>query len=180
MPFAPVIFPRITSRHKFISADELSRPPDSPPIVDIFGITQALIFTVDTDKAFYKLYIPDDWYPETDIRLSVLWTRSSSGTDDSGKTVRWQIKYHVFNLGDNVVSSGKTLYLDDVYESSSTTDQIVYITPEGTIPSTEINRPGILSFELMAVTPPMGLALSKPACLGLRIDYTSYQVPPIG
>ncbi len=165
------------TRRRFIPADELARPPANAPEVVICGIAQALAFTVDTDKAYYKIEIPDDWYPNTDIELAVFWTRSSTGDNDSGKAVKWQITYLLFSELENCNASGTVLSVEDTYDSASTTDQIVYKTDVLTVPASSLSQNDILTLELMAVTP-TGTALSEPACVGLEFGHTAYQIPP--
>jgi len=159
-----------------IPADSLGRPPLNAPSVGVYGICQGLEFSVDNDKAYYKFHIPDDWVPGTDILINIHWTRSSTGGDDSGKTVKWQLKYLPFNGVDENVNSGETtLSVEDTYESSSTTDQICYQSDGLTIPAAALEAGDVVTMELMAITP-TGTALSEPACLGLSISWTAYQV----
>jgi len=164
------------TEHLLIPADGLGKNPTNPPAVAIYGICQALEFTVDTDKAYYKLHVPDDWVAGTDITIHIHWTRSSTGGDDSTKTVKWQIKYLAVNGIDENVNSGETtLSVEDTYDSSSTTDQIAYKTDGLTIPNTAIEAGDCITLELMAVTP-TGTGLSEPACVGLSIDWTAKQI----
>jgi len=164
------------TRHLVIPADSLGKNPTNPPAVAVYGICQSLEFTVGTDKAYYKLHVPDDWVAGTDITIHIHWTRSSTGGDDSTKTVKWQVKYLAVNgVSENVNSGEATLSVEDTYDSSSTTDQIAYKTDALTIPNAVIEAGDCITFELMAVTL-SGTALSEPACVGLSIDWTAKQV----
>ncbi|MBA7627506.1 hypothetical protein ES703_34969 [subsurface metagenome] len=165
--------------HQFIPSCEFGKPATNPPAVAIYGICQALEFSVDTDKAYYKMHVPCNWKPGTDILLHVHWTRSSTGSDDSTKTVKWQLKNLVINgTSENCQTGESTDVIQDAYDSSSTTDQIVNKTDDMTIAAAEVDSVGdIIILELMAVTP-TGTALTEPAAVGLGITYTGYQVRP--
>lgn len=167
--------PATITRRQLIPASNFGKNPDNPPAIGIYGICQALKFTVDTDKAYYKLPIPDD-YAGGDLSIRVAWTRSTTGSDESGKTVKWQLKYLAINgIDENCNSGESTLSIQDTYDSASTTDQIVYRTDAMIIPSTDFSTDELIIIELMAITP-TGTALSKPACIGLAVFYTAYQV----
>ncbi|GAI57665.1 unnamed protein product, partial [marine sediment metagenome] len=68
-------------------------------------------------------------FPATDLNISLFWTRSSTGSDESGKTVKWEVKYLPINgIDENCNTGESTLSVQDTYDSASTTDQIVYAT----------------------------------------------------
>lgn len=167
--------PTTITRHHIIDASELGKNPTHPPAVDIYGITQVLKFTVDTDLAYYKLHIPDD-YASGDLLFYVHWTRNATGSDESGKTVKWQLKYLTIDgTSENCNSGESTLSVEDTYDSTSITEQVVYRTDAMTIPANSFDSGDILILELKAVTP-TGTALSEPALVALCIVYTAYQV----
>jgi len=174
-----IISSKTVTCHQFIASCEFGKPVTNPPTVSIFGICQALEFTVGTDKAYYKFHMPCDWVSGTDVLISVHWTRSSTGGDDSTKTVKWQLKNLVINgTSENCHTGEVTDAVQDTYDSSSTTDQIVYETDDMTITAAEIDSANdIIIVELMAVTP-TGTQLTDPAAVGLCITYTEYQVRP--
>ncbi|MBA7503731.1 hypothetical protein ES706_02352 [subsurface metagenome] len=173
-----IISSQTVTRHEFIPSCEFGKPTTDPPVVAVYGICQALEFSVGTDKAYYKRHVPDDWVPGTDILVHVHWTRSSTGSDDSTKTVNWQLKNLVINgASENCQTGESTDSVQDAYDSSSTTDQIVYMSDDMTIAAAEISAGGIVILELMAVTP-TGTPLADPAAVGLGITYTGYQVLP--
>lgn len=169
---------KAVTRHLLFPADEFARPPANSPAIAIYGICSALEFTVDTDKAYYKFHVPDDWVPGTDILAHIHWTRSSAVGDDSGKTVKWQVKYlAVDGVSENVNFGQATLSVQDTYDSSSLTDQIVYATDDVTVPAAALSPGDCVVLELMAVAP-TGTALSEPACAALGVTHTIYQVSP--
>lgn len=167
-----------TTQHLVVPSCNLGRPPTNPPTVDIYGICQVLEFTVGTDKAYYKLHVPIDWAPGTGIKVHAHWTRSSTGADDSGKTVKWQMKYlAVDGRSENVNSGESTLSVQDTYDSSDVNDQIAYATDDVTIPASAIAAGDCIVIELMAVAP-TGTALSDPACAALGITFINNRVVP--
>jgi len=166
----------VITRHLVVPADSLGKNPTNPPAVDVYGICQALEFTVDTDKAYYKTHVPDDWVSGTDILIYIHWTRSSTGGNDSTKTVKWQLKYLAVNgTNENVNSGESTLSVQDTYDSAVLADQIVYRTDAFTIPAAALAVGDCITLEMMAVTP-TGTAPSQPACVGFSISWTAYQM----
>lgn len=162
------------TRHVLIPAGNLGRGPTNPPVVDTYGICMALEFTVDTDKAYHKFHVPSDWVVGTDIVVLVHWTRSSTGANDNGKTVKWQIKYlFVDGTSMNVDAGENTISVQTTYASTSTDNHIVYTSDNLTIPGSELTAGYCAVIELMAITP-TGTALSEPACPALGITYTAY------
>lgn len=165
------------TRRAIIPSSNLGRPPTNPPTVAIYGICHVLEFTVNTDKAYYKFHVPEDWVSETGILMYVYWTRSSTGSDNT-KTVKWQVKYLVVDgVSHNVNAGESTLSVQDTYDSTSTTDQIVYQTDNVAVPASSLSLGNCGVIELMAITS-TGTALSEPACAAMMIEYTAYQVPP--
>jgi len=172
---AKLTSPATITRHYVVGACELGKNPTNPPAVDVYGITQVLEFTVDTDLAYYKLCIPED-YASGDLSIYIHWTRSATGSDESGKTVKWQLKYLAINgTSENCNSEESTLSVQDTYDSTSTTEQIVYKTDSMTIPAASFSAGDILILELGAITP-TGTALSEPAMVAICIEYIADQV----
>ncbi len=164
------------TKHIVIPSSNLGRPPTNPPVVDIYGTCHVLEFTVNTDKAYYKFHIPEDWVPGTNMTAHVHWTRSGTGSDESGKTVKWQMRnLNIDGNSENVNSGESTQSVQDTYDSALTPDQIAYRTGEMTIPASVIGPEDLIILELMAVTP-TGTALSEPACVALGFTYTAHQV----
>lgn len=165
------------SRHIMIPSSNFGKPVTNPPTVDVYGICHVLEFTVGTDKAYYKFHIPADWVPGTDILTQIHWTRSTTGSEENTKTVKWQMKYlAVDGVSQNINAGESTLSVQDTYDSSSTTDQIVYQT-EVTVPESDLSLGDCVVIELMAIAP-TGTALSEPACAAAGITYTAYQFTP--
>lgn len=149
----------------------LLKPPAKAPTVAVYGVTPALEFTVDSDAANYFFRIPNDWDGD-DINIKLEWTRSSTGSDDSGKTVKWQIKYLATSLGDNCNGSPTTLTVEDSYDSNDVNTQIIYETDYFTLPAASLSGKEVVAMEVSAVTP-TGTALSEPALLTMSIEYTT-------
>lgn len=168
--------PATLTRHYVIGSCEFGRNPTNPPVVNIYGITQALEFTVNTDLAYYKLHIPDD-YASGDLLFYVHWTRSTTGTDESTKTVKWQLKYLAIDgTSENCNSGEATLSIQDTYDSVSTTEQVVYRTDGMTILAANFASTDVLILELGAITVDSGEALSEPAAVAVDIFYTANQI----
>jgi hypothetical protein len=164
------------TNHLVVPADAFGKNPTNPPAIGIYGICQSNEFTVNTDKAYYKIHVPDDWVSGTNILIYIHWTRSTTGSNDSGKTAKWQVKYLAVNgVNENCNSGESTLSVEDTYDSSSTTEQVVYRTDALTIPAAAIEAGDCITLELMAITP-TGTALSEPACVGFSTEWTAYQV----
>lgn len=162
------------TRHIVISSSGFGRGPTDPPVVDVYGIWHVSEFTMNTDKAYYEFHLPSDLVPGTDILVHVHWTRSTTGDNENGKTVKWQVKYLVVNSVSRNINAGEsTLTVQDMYDSVSTTDQIMYATDYMTMPGENFYPEYYVVIELMAITP-TGTALSNPACTSLAISYTSY------
>jgi len=136
-----------------ISVSELGKNPTNPPAVALCGITEGYKFTVNSDMAHYKRAIGDD-YVGGDINIHFHWTKSTTNDDQSGKAVKWQLEYLVFNGIDENCNSGETaVSVEDVYESSVAADQVVYKTGNVTIPSNNFEVHDMISMRIMAVTP---------------------------
>ena len=150
-----------------------------PPVADVYGITFALEFTVDKDMAYYNFCVPRDWRAGTDMTLALFWTRSTTGSDESGKTVKWEVQYLPINgIDENCNAGESTLSVQDTYDSASTTDQIVYATDGITIPGAALAVHDMVMLRAKAVAP-TGTALVEPALLGICMLYTRYQLQPV-
>jgi len=161
-----------------IPASQLGKNVTHPPAINNYGITNVYEFTVNTDAAYYKFGVPGD-YASGDIAINILWTRSTTGNDESAKTVKWQVKNLVVDLsGENCNSGEVTDAVQDSYDSASTTDQIVYFTSSITIAAEEFNDMEIIIMEISAVTVDSGVALSEPALVSMGFTYTANRVHP--
>jgi len=166
----------IITRRYFINACEAGKNKLNPPAINDYGITHVLEFTVDNDVAHYELDLPLD-YAYGDIHVHILWTRSSTGSDDSNKVVKWQLNYLAIDSknGNNCNAGESTLTVQDTYESSDLDSQIVYCTDALVIPESDLKDKDLIIIDLMAVTPD-GVALSEPAVLAVNMLYKAYQI----
>ena len=167
------------TRHVHWTASNLGKNVTHPPVVDHYGITKVLKFTVNTDKVSYKWLIPDD-YASGDLTLHINWTRSTTGTDESTDTVNWQVKNLVVNGTSEEIAAGENTddTIQDAYTSSSTTDKICYETEDITIAAGEFSAGELLIMEIMAITVGSGTPLSEPAIISVGLHYTAYRVTP--
>ena len=165
------------TEHIHWTASELGKNVTNPPVVVHFGICKVLKFTVNTDKVSYKFLVPDD-YASGDLTIHLNWTRSTTGSDESGKTVKWQIKNLVINGTSEEIATGENTddTIQDSYTSSSETDKICYQTEDITIAVAEFAAEEIVILEIMAVTVDSGTPLSEPALVSLGFEYTAYKV----
>lgn len=171
----PIINSASTERHIRIPASNLGRNPTHPPIIDVYGICHVAEFTVDTDLAYYKINVPKDLVGTT-ANIHFHWTRSKTGSDDSSKTVRWQVRYISVADGENVNAGEATGSVQDAYDDADTSNQIVYLS--GSIELTGLAIDDSLIMEIKAITP-TGIPLSTPALLEFCITYTAHQVIPV-
>ena len=164
------------TQHVHWTASELGKNKTNPPAVNQYGICKVVEFTVNTDKVHYKFLVPDD-YASGDFLIHINWTRSTTGSDESGKTVKWQIKNLVINgTSDEWATGENTDTVQDVYDSSSETDKIVYETGDMTIAAAEFSAEELVILEIMTVTVDSGVALSEPALVSLGYNYTAHKV----
>jgi len=162
--------------HIHIPASELGKNVTNPPVVNDYGICKVAEFTVNTDICYYKWLVPDN-YASGDITIHINWTRSTTGSDESAKTVKWQVKNLVINgMNEEVASGENTDAIQDAYISSSTTDKICYKTDNMTIAAAEFSKGEIIIMEISAVTVDSGVALSEPALISLGINYMAYKM----
>lgn len=148
-----------------IDAGVYGTPSTNPPATEVIGGTQGAKFTVGTDVARYKCPIPANYAGGT-MSLQLYWTKSTAG-DDSGKTVKWQVKETGLYAGKNIIAVDSTLSVQDTYDYAASGDRWVHQSDSITIPASVAGRAH--AFEVMAVTP-TGTALSEPVlmygCLG--------------
>ena len=158
------------------SASDLGKNVTNPPVVNHYGVTKVLEMTVNTDKVSYKVSIPDE-YVSGDLVLHIHWTRSGTGTDESAKTVKWQISYLVINgTSENCNSGEASESVQDVYDSAVTDEQIVYVSGDITISSGGFVAHDLVLIEIMAVTVDSGVALANPALVSVGGTLTMYRV----
>ncbi len=164
----------IVQKHIRIPASNLGRNPTDPPTIDVYGICHVAEFVVGSDKAHYKINVPPDMAGTT-ARIHFHWTRSTTGSDESGKMVNWQVKYLSITEGENVHIGELTENVEDTYEDTDTTGKIVCISDYVTLVDLVIDDLLIMEFSAISSS---GTDLSKPALLEFCIDYDAYQVQP--
>jgi hypothetical protein len=161
--------PTIT-RYETIGSSSLGKNPTNPPAVDVYGITHVLEHTVDTDKSYYKMFRPE-YYVSGDLSVYIHWTRSTTGGDQSGEKVKFQLKNLVINgTSENCNSGENTDIIQDSYDSAVLADQIVYKTDALTIAAAEFAAQEGIILELMAITPTDN-TLADPAVVAISIEY---------
>ena len=83
-----------------------------------------LEFSGPTDAAYRAFKISRSY--TNDPKFHIHWTKSTDA-DESAKTVRWRIRYVVFNgSSQDVTAAPVELTFDDVYDDDGTTSRIVY------------------------------------------------------
>ncbi len=165
-------------QHLHVPAEQVAPSPASAPAADTYGITYAYEMTVNTDIIYYNFEVPHE-YHSGDISIHVHWTRADEGVggDESGETVKWQLKNLVVNgTSENVNSGENTDAIQDVYDSSVISEQVAYTSDGITIGSGEIAIGDMIMLEIMAVTVDSGTPLTNPAFLGIGIIFTAYNV----
>lgn len=164
----------VQTEWKRISVSEMGLPSTNPPAKAQYGIAAALEFTLNTDHAEYKTQVPGNYVSGTDALVHAHWTKSTTGTDQSAKFVKWQLKYLVITEGDNINSGESTLTVEDEYTSAVTASQIEHVTGSVTIPGSGLTAHDTIYMQLSAVTP-TGTALSdEPAVLAVDYEFETY------
>lgn len=162
--------------HIHVPVSQLGKNVTNPPTVNNFGITKVFEFTINTDVVHYSIEVPHD-YASGNLLLHIHWTRSTTGSDESAKTVKWQVKNLVINGTSEEISTGEnTDSIQDVYDSNSTTDKIGYLTGDMVISTGEFSVNEMIVMEIMAITVDSGVALSEPALIALGFTYTAYKI----
>jgi len=158
--------PALYTSIKKMSLSNLAKNVSHPPTVVTAGITPGLSFTVDTDIANALFQVPAD-YNGGDATITFNWTKSVASTDESTKTVKWQLKYLGVSPGNNCNSGETTLSVQDVYDDNSTSTQIIYNSDTITIPAASLTANHGLSLEIKAITPTGTALADEPVLLGI-------------
>jgi hypothetical protein len=138
-----------------LEATRASGPPGLTPQVIVIGTTACLHWTKNNEVAYNQFKVPSTYVSDPTFHLH--WTKNVD-TDQSGATVRWQLRYTVFN-GSNQdinVAPTATITWDETYLSNGTTSRIVYRTPS--VAATGIVAGAYVGMELSYV--PAGTTLS--------------------
>lgn len=111
-----------------LEATRASGPPGQTPEVIVIGTVACLHWTKNDGVAYNQFKVANTYVSAPSFHLH--WTKNVD-TDQSGRTVRWQLRYTVFNGSSqdiNVPPTGTILW-DETYADSGTTSRIVYRTP---------------------------------------------------
>lgn len=137
------------------------------PQPNAYGTLVVLEFTLDTDDAFRVIRIPSAFRGNATAHIH--WTKSQS-TDQSGKTVRWQLDYLVIDgRTQDGAASPQTVVFDATYDDAGTTTRIVYRTDD--VPLSGLVAGQYLLVKVTAVTPPAGTPLVEPAMMTVDLLY---------
>lgn len=99
----------------------------TPVVLGASGTVLGLQFDQATEVAYRLIKIPTNFVG--DASFHVHWSKNVN-TNQANATVRWQLKYTVFNgTSNNVVAATGTIVWDVVYTDSGTTSRVVYRTP---------------------------------------------------
>lgn len=157
-----------------IRCDEFGRPNTNPP--DLVEKDNVLLYSysVDTDKAFYKLPVPGD-YVSGDLTFTFYWT-NDGGVDDNGKAVKWQLDYQITAEGEVVSGSyaDSPESIEDAYTSSS--GWIEHISGAITIEDEDFESTDCIFIQLSAITPTGDPLTCEPHLIGACLIYTSYNI----
>jgi len=155
----------------YTRAEEFGRPNANPPsIVDQDNLT-LYSFTLNTDKLTIKIRIPEE-YHDGAILFFVVWT-NDGGTDDNGRTVKWQFDYQVGEEGD-VISGSHThspKSVEDTYTSNS--GWVEHHTDTVSIDGADFSGKLCLFIKLSAVTPSGTALTSESHLIGICMSYTA-------
>jgi len=158
-----------------ICSGNLQANPSHPPVVVALGVTPGTRFTVGTDLVYFLYQIPQK-YASGDGTISLNWTKGAAGADESTKAVKWQVKYLGLSPGDNCNAGEATLSVQDTYDDSSTTTQVVYGTDNMTIPAASLTAGHGLAIEISAITPTGTALADEPVLLGVVFSCTCSKV----
>ena len=102
--------------------------PGGGPEPIAIGTLLGLHFKRDTDLVYSYSKIQSSFL--ADASFHVHWTKAVD-TNQAGATVRWRLRYTVFNgiSQDLIAGPTGTIIWDDTYDDSGTTSRIVYRTP---------------------------------------------------
>lgn len=101
--------------------------PGLAPDVELLGTLVVLHYKKDADKVYGYAKIPTSYV--SDASFHVHWTKAVD-TNQAGRTVRWVVRYTVFDgTSQNVTGAPTgTLTLDDAYDDAGLLTRIVYRT----------------------------------------------------
>lgn len=102
--------------------------PGGGPEPIVLGTLLGLHYQRDTDLVYAYSKIQTSYL--SDASFHVHWTKAVN-TNQAGRTVRWRLRYTVFNGTSQDVTAGPTgtIIWDDTYDDAGTTSRVVYRTP---------------------------------------------------
>ena len=152
-----------------LPADQFGRPNTNPPTaVDQDNLT-LYAFTVNTDHMTAKFPTPVD-YVSGAIEFQGIWT-NDGGTDDNGKTIKFQLDYQVSAEGESCAGShaNSPKTAEDTYASAS--GWIEHRTAYVSIAAVDFGSLDCIFAKFSFVTP-TGVALTgDPHLLGICMRY---------
>jgi hypothetical protein len=111
-----------------ITPNSSTMVPGLGPEPVLLGTLLGLHYKRDDDLVYSYSKIQTSYL--SDASFHVHWTKNVD-TNQEGATVRWRLRYTVFNGIDDDVAAGPTgiIVWDDVYDADGTTSRVVYRTP---------------------------------------------------
>jgi hypothetical protein len=141
--------------------------PGQQPDIIVVGATVVAAMTLNTDLAYRVFKIPLSFVDNA--RFHVHWTKTGDA-DESGKEVRWQLDYTVFDgYSDDISGAPSSLVFDDTYDDAGTTTRIVHGTDHLAASGIVANQ--YVGLVIQAVTPG-GVALaSEPGLVSVDMTF---------
>lgn len=136
------------------------RSPDAvSPAVEEDGPLVTLAFTVGVDAAFRQFKIPTSFVSGATAHIH--WTKSGNA-DESGKRVKWQLTYSVFDgESEDAVALEQVVDVEDTYEDSGTTTRVVHRTADVALTSFAAGK--YVAMKIEAIAPSQDPLVSEPA-----------------
>ena len=153
---------------EFVSSSGFKMGPTNPPTVNAKNNLIYDEYTVATDIAFASCRIAENY--KSGGEFFVHWTKSQD-TDQSTKTVKWQLTYVVYDgEAEDGAAAGTVVSDQDTYDDAGTTTRIV--NQSGGMAIVGLAAGKLISFKIEAIVP-TGTALVEPALVSLGIRYTA-------
>ena len=146
-----------------------STSPGQLPTPTAFGPLITSVYTLNdpTERGYRIIKIPTSYVSSASFHVH--WTKSGN-TNESGKNVRWRVVYSVFNGASEIANvSSNSLEFEQTYLTSSTTDRVVYRTPN--MDAVGFQPGYYCSMYIEATTPTGSVLTNKPALVGLDLLY---------
>lgn len=162
---SPTVYTKVIA----LPADQFGRPNTNPPTaVDQDNLT-LYSFTVNTDHLTAKFPTPTD-YVSGPMEFRAIWT-NDGGTDDNGKTVKFQLDYQSSTEGERCAGShaNSPKTVEDTYASAS--GWIEHRTAYVSIAATDFDALDCIYGKFSFVTPTGSALTCKPHLLGVCLRY---------